>query len=76
MGKTTKFDSTERWMITTAVEQFKNNWIKETQELEAEGKRALFTVPYIEYLIQELNNKIDAHTSAKVLKEELKKAEQ
>ena len=64
-----KFNIQDRIVLDEMVDAFTNEMLKQHAEYEKKGKNPIITATYWLHMIQEVQHKIDLHTTKKALKQ-------
>ena len=64
-----KFNIQDRIVLDEMVDTFTNEMLKTHAEYETNGKKPIITATYWLHMIQEVQHKIDLHTTKKALKQ-------
>ena len=64
-----KFNIQDRIVLDEMVDTFTNEMLKQHAEYEKKGKNPIITATYWLHMIQEVQHKIDLHTTKKALKQ-------
>ena len=64
-----KFNIQDRIVLDEMVDAFTNEMLKQHAEYEKKGKNPIITSTYWLHMIQEVQHKIDLHTTKKALRQ-------
>ena len=64
-----KFNIQDRIVLDEMVDTFTNEMLKTHAKYETNGKKPIITATYWLHMIQEVQHKIDLHTTKKALKQ-------
>lgn len=64
-----KFNAIQHWLLSSGLEQQRAAMKAEVQRAEAKGGNAIMTQGYVDHIIDDALEQLNANTSKKVLKE-------
>jgi len=60
-----KLNGQEAWFLKEGLQVLLKTWSNDINEMEAEGKRSIFTAAYLEQMIKQITNTVDDLTLKK-----------
>lgn len=60
-----KLNGQEAWFLKEGLQILLKEWSKDINDMEAEGKRSIFTTAYLEQMVKQITNTVDDLTLKK-----------